>query len=71
MKFVITLFNLVAHIEIFQKHSYRTVVALVHFASGLPDFHVFRMKNGQVDLIQAVIGAGSKTMGWPNEQVCK
>jgi hypothetical protein len=48
-----------------------TVVALVHFASSLPDFHVFRMKNGKVDLIQAVIGAGSKSMGWPTEQVCK
>lgn len=48
-----------------------TVVAFVHFASGLPDFHVFRMRNGQADLIQAVIGAGSKTMGWPNEPVCK
>jgi hypothetical protein len=48
-----------------------TVVALVHFAGGLPDFHVFRMRNGKVDLIQAVIGPGSKSMGWPTEQVCK
>jgi hypothetical protein len=43
------------------------VVAYVHFASGLPDCHIFRMRDGKVDLIQAVIGAGSKTMGWPNE----
>jgi hypothetical protein len=43
------------------------VVAYVHFASGLPDFHMFKMKNGKVDLIQAVIGAGYKSMGWPNE----
>jgi hypothetical protein len=48
-----------------------TVVAYVHFAGGLPDFHMFRMRNGKVDLIQAVIGAGSKSMGWPNEPVCK
>jgi hypothetical protein len=48
-----------------------TVVALVHFASGLPDFHVFRMRNGKIDLVQAVIGAGSKTMGWHTEPVCK
>jgi hypothetical protein len=48
-----------------------TVVAIVHFASGLPDFHVFKMRNGQVHLIQAVIGAGSKSIGWPVEPVCK
>lgn len=48
-----------------------TVVAYVHFAGGLPDFHMFRMRDGKVDLIQAVIGAGSKSMGWPNEPACK
>jgi hypothetical protein len=48
-----------------------TVVAYVHFTGSLPDFHMFRMRNGKVDLIQAVIGAGSKSMGWPNEPVCK
>lgn len=48
-----------------------TVVAYVHFAGGLPDFHVFRMRSGKVDLIQAVIGANAKSMGWPNEPVCK
>ncbi|MBN2419862.1 MAG: hypothetical protein JXL81_10790 [Deltaproteobacteria bacterium] len=47
------------------------VVAFVHFASGLPDFHVFKMKNGEVVLINAVIGAGSQSMGWPDEPVCK
>lgn len=47
-----------------------TVVALVHFASGLPDFHVFKMRNGQVDLINAVVGAGSPSMGWPEECKC-
>ena len=48
-----------------------TVVAYVHFTGSLPDFHMFRMRNGKVDLIQAVIGAGSKSMGWPNEPACK
>ncbi|MGD9161569.1 MAG: hypothetical protein PVG39_24360 [Desulfobacteraceae bacterium] len=47
------------------------VVAFVHFASGLPDFHVFKMKNGRVDLINAVIGAGCQSMGWPVEPACK
>ncbi len=48
-----------------------TVVAYVHFAGSLPDFHMFRMRNGKVDLIQAVVGAGSKSMGWPSEPICK
>jgi hypothetical protein len=48
-----------------------TVVAYVHFASSLPDFHISRMRNGKVDLIQAVIGAGAKSMGWPVEPICK
>jgi hypothetical protein len=47
------------------------VVAYVLFAGGLPDFHVFKMRNGKVELIQAVIGSAAKTMGWPNEPVCK
>jgi hypothetical protein len=46
------------------------VVAYVLFAGGLPDFHMFRMRNGKVDLIQAVIGSGAKSMGWPIEPVC-
>lgn len=45
------------------------VVAYVHFAGGLPDCHISRMKDGEVDLIQAVIGAGSQSMGWPNEPI--
>jgi len=48
-----------------------TVVAYVLFSGGLPDFHMFRMRDGKVDLIQAVIGAGAKSMGWPNEPVLK
>jgi hypothetical protein len=48
-----------------------TVVAYVHFTGSLPDFHMFRMRDGKVDLIQAVIGASSKSMGWPSEPICK
>jgi len=48
-----------------------TVVAYVHFTGSLPDFHMFRMRDGKVDLIQAVIGAAAKSMGWPDEPVCK
>lgn len=46
------------------------VVAYVLFSSALPDFHMFKMRNGKVELIQAVIGSGSSTMGWPDEPVC-
>ena len=34
------------------------VVAFVHFAGSLPDFHVFQMRNGQVERINAVVGPG-------------
>ena len=47
------------------------VVAYVHFAGSLPDFHMFKMINGKVKFIQAVIGAPSKSMGWPAESICK
>jgi hypothetical protein len=48
-----------------------TVVAYVHFAGGLPDFHMFKMRNGKVHLVHAVIGSASKSMGWPPEPACK
>ena len=48
-----------------------TVVAYLHFASSLPDFHIFRMRDGKVDLIQSVIGAGSRDMGWPDEPILR
>jgi hypothetical protein len=46
------------------------VVAYVHFAGNLPDFHMFKMRNGKIELIQAVIGSNSGTMGWPDEPAC-
>jgi len=48
-----------------------TVVAYLHFAGNLPDFHMFRMRNGKVDLIQSVIGAGARDMGWPHEPIIR
>jgi len=47
------------------------VVAFVHFANSLPDFHMFKMRNGKVELIQAVIGAGAHSTGWASEETLK
>ena len=47
------------------------VVAYTLFNNVWPDFHMFKMRNGKVELIQAVIGSGAKSMGWPMEPVCK
>ncbi len=46
------------------------VVAYIHFGN-LPDFHMFKMRNGRVELIQAVIGPQSQSMGWPAGSICK
>ena len=47
------------------------VVALVHFAGALPDLHMFKMRNGKVELIHAVVGAAAPSMGWPPEPACR
>ena len=47
------------------------VVAYVLFAGGLPDFYILMMRNGKVDQIQSVVGAGSTTISMPIEPVCK
>jgi hypothetical protein len=47
------------------------VVAFVHFAGALPDFHMFKMRNGKVELVQAVIGSAAKSTGWPVEPLCQ
>ena len=46
------------------------VVAFVHFAGSLPDFHVFRMRNGRVERINAVVGPRSASMGWAPVPEC-
>jgi hypothetical protein len=48
-----------------------TVVAYMHFGSSLPDFHMFRMRDGKVDLIQSIIGSASPDMGWPHEPIIR
>jgi len=49
------------------------VVAYTLFNNVWPDFHMFKMTNGQVDLIQAYFEYGKqyKTIGWPDEPACK
>jgi hypothetical protein len=46
------------------------VVAFVHFAGSLPDFHVFRMRSGKVERINAVVGPSAPSMGWPPVPEC-
>lgn len=43
------------------------VVAFLHFNRSLPDMHMFKMKDGKVMLVQAVIGARAPSTGWPLE----
>lgn len=49
------------------------VVAYVLFNNIWPDFHMFKMRNGRVDWIQAYFEYGKtyETMGWPEEPVCE
>ena len=49
------------------------VVAYTLFNTTWPDFHMFKMRNGQVDWIQAYFEYGKKykTIGWPTEPACK
>jgi hypothetical protein len=35
--------------------------------SGLVDCHMFRMRDGKVDLIQSIVGPQAASMGWPLE----
>ena len=37
--------------------------------SGLVDCHMFRMRDGKVDLIMSVVGPQAKSMGWPLEPI--
>jgi len=49
------------------------VVAYTLFNNIWPDFHMFKMRNGYVEWIQAYFEYGQqyKTMGWPDEPACK
>jgi len=46
------------------------VVAFVHFAGSLPDFHVFKMRDGKVERINAVVGPRSTSTGWAPVPEC-
>ncbi|NLA75990.1 MAG: hypothetical protein GX846_11070, partial [Deltaproteobacteria bacterium] len=37
--------------------------------SGLVDCHMFRMRDGEVDLIQSIVGPNAVTMNWPLEPI--
>jgi hypothetical protein len=37
--------------------------------SGLVDCHMFRMRDGKVDLIHSIVGPRAQTMGWPLEPI--
>jgi hypothetical protein len=37
--------------------------------SGLVDCHMFRMRDGKVDLILAIVGPSAASMGWPLEPI--
>jgi hypothetical protein len=47
------------------------VVAFLPSGGTLPDFHMFKMRNGKMELVQAVIGAAAKSTGWTSEEVLK
>lgn len=49
------------------------VVAYMLFNNVWPDFHMFKMRNGKVQWIQAYFEYGKeyKTMGWPDEPACE
>jgi hypothetical protein len=49
------------------------VVAYTLFNNIWPDFHMFKMRNGSVQWIQAYFEYGKqyKTIGWPDEPACK
>jgi hypothetical protein len=44
------------------------VAGFVHFNEALPDVHVFDMRNGKVEFIQAVVGPRTEDTGWPADE---
>jgi len=45
------------------------VAAYMHFASSLPDVHIFKIVNGKIILIQATVGPETESMGWQIDPV--
>lgn len=42
-------------------------VGFVLFAGNLLDFHMFKLKSGKIQLIQALVGPSASDSGWPDE----
>jgi hypothetical protein len=42
-------------------------VGFVLFGGSLLDFHMFKLKSGKIQLIQAVVGPRASASGWPDE----
>jgi hypothetical protein len=42
-------------------------VGFVLFAGNLLDFHIFKIKSGKIQLIQALVGPSASSSGWPDE----
>jgi hypothetical protein len=39
----------------------------VNFNGGLPDVHMFKIRNGKIEMIQAVFGGNAQGAIWPDE----
>ena len=39
----------------------------VNFNGGLPDVHIFKIRNGKIEMIQAVFGGNAQGAIWPDE----
>jgi hypothetical protein len=40
----------------------------VNFNQSLPDVHIFKIRNGKIELIQAVFGGRTRDTIWPDEK---
>jgi hypothetical protein len=41
--------------------------AITTFGGRWPDVHLFKMRNGKIELVQAVVGPVASGTGWPND----
>jgi hypothetical protein len=42
-------------------------VGWVLFSGGLLDFHMFKLKGGKIQFINAVVGPSATSWGWPDD----
>jgi hypothetical protein len=45
-----------------------TTAGFVNFNQSLPDVHMFKIRNGKIELIQAVFGGRTRDAIWPDEK---